>query len=103
MSQIKRFEHARSSARFSVADFGAVGDGVSDDAKAVEAAISAAEIAGGGTVDFQKGIYKCMGVKPKSLVTLQGSGWGETILKGFNNQSDQAIIDGTGFYSETRR
>jgi hypothetical protein len=85
--------------RFPVSDFGAVGDGISDDSKAVADAISAADTAGGGTVDFQKGIYKCMGVKPKSLVTLQGRGWGETIIKGFDNKSDQAIIDGTGFYT----
>ncbi|MCL1978416.1 MAG: right-handed parallel beta-helix repeat-containing protein [Candidatus Bathyarchaeota archaeon] len=101
MSQIRRFKHDRSSVRFSVGDFGAVGNGVSDDTKALNDAISATEAAGGGTVDFQRGVYKCMGVKPKSLVTLQGRGWGETILKGFNNQSDQAIIDGTGYYSQT--
>ncbi len=86
--------------RFSISDFGAVGDGVNDDTKAFNDAISAAETAGGGTVDFQKGTYRCMGVKPKSLVTLQGRGWGETIIKGFNNKSNQAIIDGTGFYSQ---
>lgn len=100
MSQIKRFEHERSSMRFPVREFGAVGDGVSDDSKAIEAAISAAEKAGGGTVDFQKGVYKCMGLKPKSLVSFQGRGWGETVLKGFDNHSDQAIVDGTGCYSE---
>jgi hypothetical protein len=100
MSQIKRFEHERSSMRFPIKDFGAVGNGVSDDSKAFSDAISAAEAAGGGTVDFDQGVYRCMGVQPKSFVTLQGRGWGETVIKGFDNKSNQAIIDGTGCYSQ---
>jgi hypothetical protein len=60
----------------------------------------AAETAGGGTVIFPKGTYKCMAIRPKSMVTLQGSGWGESVLKGFDDKSNNAIIDGTGYFSE---
>jgi polygalacturonase len=98
MSHIKKFEHKRSSARFNIADFGAVADNQFDDTKAINDAISAAEEAGGGIVDFPRGTYKCMAVRPRSYVSLQGAGWGESILKGFNDQSDKAIIDGTGDY-----
>jgi|GEM_PF-1412089 hypothetical protein len=100
MSQIRRFEHKRSSARFNAIDFGAKADGVHDDSKAINDAISAAADAGGGTVDFPRGIYRCMAIRPKSMVTLQGSGWGETVLKGFDDKSNNAIVDGTGYYSQ---
>lgn len=42
---------------FNVKDFGAVGDGATDDAVAVQAAIDAAAEAGGGTVWFPPGEY----------------------------------------------
>jgi hypothetical protein len=102
MSHIKKFEHKRFSARFNLADFGAKGDGVTDDTEAVNSAIQAAANSGGGTVDFPQGTYKCIGVRPKSMVTLQGSGWGESILKGFNNKSNSAIIDGTGYFTQKK-
>lgn len=42
---------------FNVLDYGAVGDGATDDATAIQAAIDAAEAAGGGTVVLPKGTF----------------------------------------------
>lgn len=42
----------------SVKDFGAVGDGVTDDTAAIQAAIDAIEAAGGGTIFFPYGDYR---------------------------------------------
>ncbi len=100
MSNIKKYEHKRSSVHFDVAEFGTVGNGVADDTKAINEAILAAEASGGGIVIFPKGTFKCMAVRPKSAVTLQGQGWGESILKGFDDKSDNGLIDGTGYFSE---
>jgi len=44
---------------FPVTDYGALGDGANDDTAAVNLAIVAAIAAGGGTVFFPRGVYKC--------------------------------------------
>lgn len=99
MSRDKKHEPFFSS-WLDVTDFGAAGNGVNDDSKAINDAISRAEEAGGGTIFFPKGIFKCMSIRPKSGVTLQGLGWGASVLKGFDDQSDNAIIDGTGYFTQ---
>jgi hypothetical protein len=100
LSHIKKYEHKRSSMRFDVTEYGAVADGETDDTAAINKAITAAKDAGGGVVFFPRGTYRCMAVRPKSYVSLQGTGWGESILKGFNDHSNNALIDATGDYSE---
>ena len=43
--------------QFNVRDFGAKGDGVAKDTAAIQAAVDAAESAGGGTVEIPAGTY----------------------------------------------
>lgn len=101
MSIFKDLERKLSPAWFDVTDYGATGNGIVDDSKAINAAVSAAHGAGGGEVFFPKGTYKCMAVRPLSQVTLRGQGWGKSVLQGFNDKSDRGIIDGTGYFSES--
>src|ERR687887_91888 len=57
---------------FDVRDFGAAGDGVTDDAPAVNQATAAANSAGGGMVRFGPGTYLAGGsIHMLSKVTLQ--------------------------------
>ncbi|WP_040261690.1 putative Ig domain-containing protein [Pseudomonas massiliensis] len=74
---------------FNVKDFGAVGDGVTDDTAAMQAAIDAAAAAGGGTVFVPSGTYiVSAGEEPsdgclmlKSNVYMEGEGAGKTTVK----------------------
>ncbi|GAB3466185.1 M10 family metallopeptidase C-terminal domain-containing protein [Azotobacter salinestris] len=74
---------------FNVKDFGALGDGISDDTAAIQAAIDAAHAAGGGTVYLPAGEYRVSGGEEpsdgclmlKSNVYLAGAGMGETVIK----------------------
>lgn len=69
---------------FDVRQYGAVGDGVADDTSAIQSAINAAVVAGGGVVSFKAGIYRI--TAPLSLVEVRdiaffGAGRFSTIIR----------------------
>jgi polygalacturonase len=64
---------------FNVRNFGAQGDGVTMDTKAINDAIDAASKEGGGTVFFPAGMYASYSIRLKSNITLY-IGQGATIL-----------------------
>ncbi|MBD1554162.1 glycosyl hydrolase family 28-related protein [Pseudomonas typographi] len=74
---------------FNVKDYGAVGDGVTDDTAAIQAAVDAAAAAGGGQVYVPSGTYIVSGgdepsdgcIVLKSNVYMYGDGMGESTLK----------------------
>lgn len=86
----------------SVKDFGAVGDGVTDDTAAIQAAVDAVFAAGGGTVFFPAGEYGVgtTPIQPKTNVSFNGVGRG-SVLKIITTsatsciRSDVAVSDVT--------
>ena len=56
---------------YNVHDFGAKGNGVHIDSRAINEAISQAAYEGGGTVRLPAGVYLCYSVRLKSNITLQ--------------------------------
>lgn len=67
---------------YNVKSYGAVGDGVTNDASAITAAITAAQAAGGGTVFFPPGIYTIGAtVTMTSLVSFQGAGAAISVIR----------------------
>lgn len=59
----------------SAKDFGAKGDGVTDDSIAVQSIINTLSAQGGGVIYFPKGIYR-LNVVLKKYVSLVGASWG---------------------------
>lgn len=68
-----------------VFDYGAVADGVTDTTTEIQAAIDAAEAAGGGTVFLQAGTYKVTGLTINGHVKLSGSSDGEVVIYSTSN------------------
>ena len=68
---------------YNVRNFGAVGDGKALDSPAINKAIEAAAAAGGGTVLFPPGIYRCFSIRLKSNICLN-IGQSATILAADN-------------------
>uniref|UniRef100_UPI0032DF7C1B glycosyl hydrolase family 28-related protein n=1 Tax=Azotobacter salinestris TaxID=69964 RepID=UPI0032DF7C1B len=74
---------------FNVKEYGAKGDGNTDDTDAIQAAIDAASKAGGGTVYLPAGEYRVSGgdeasdgaLMIKSNVYMAGAGMGQTVIK----------------------
>ncbi len=94
---VERTLNARLGDALSVKDFGAVGDGVTDDAAAIQAAINAANTQGGGTVFVPYGTYLVgAAVTLKSNVYLEGQGTTTIKLKTGTNTS---VLEGQSFSS----
>src|SRR5665811_1372036 len=76
--------HKKANYVFDVKDYGAVGDGVTDDSAAIQAAIDGAA-AGGGTVFFPKGIYRCDTTlnANHSNIVYRGVGRGASLLRNY--------------------
>ena len=81
-SAVTRTWQTKAADIFSVKDFGATGDGTTNDTAAIQAAINAAGTAGGGQVFFPAGTYRLnSGISwTYSNVHLVGSGQGVTII-----------------------
>ena len=80
---------AKLSEMYSVLDFGAVGDGTTDDTSAIQNAINAVGTNGGGIVYFPEGTYKTTAVLTMTSlgVTLLGAGRSTTIVASSNTQN----------------
>lgn len=77
-----------------VKDYGAIGDGSTDDTAAIQAAINAMSTAGGGEIHFPKGTYKITSsLALKSNVKLIGEGK-KSVLK-VGAASAYALLNGT--------
>lgn len=88
----------------SVKDFGAVGDGTTDDTAAIQAAINSVrgtQPKGGGVVYFPKGTYRTSGpIEVYSDVYLKGDGFTQTYIKPLDSAvfaTNEAVIQSVDF------
>ncbi len=71
--------------------YGAVMDGVTDDSGAIQAAINAAETAGGGQVRLGSGVYRAYNLRLPSIVQLVGNSRGSTFIKAPNGATGYVV------------
>lgn len=84
---------------FNVKDFGAFGDGITDDRPAIQAALDAAVAAGGGIIYLPKGVYVIASYTTSlyaltlgSGITVRGDGPGATQLKILASRPNTALF-----------
>lgn len=82
---------------FDVTVYGAVGDDTTNDTTAIQAALDAADTAGGGVVFFPNGIYKVnAALVTYEKVSLLGEGSGVSIIKQYSTSADTLTLSGAG-------
>jgi Endopolygalacturonase len=72
VKELTAAEYLQNAGLYNVMDYGATGDGATDDTAAIQEAIDAASDAGGGTVWFPPGVYLALALQGKSNVNLLG-------------------------------
>lgn len=77
--------------KVSVREFGAIGDGVSDDTYAIQRAIDSVALYGGGVVTVPVGVYLNRGIILHGNVSLQGDSMVASVLKQAENSGTAAI------------
>lgn len=85
---------------FNVKKYGAKGDGITDDTTAIQAAIDAANVAGGGVVMFPPGAYLSGVLNHKTDVWLMGAGMEATTLKAKSGLNDNVLAGVTINYAK---
>lgn len=99
--------NAKSNNVYNVKDYGAVGDGTTNDTTAIQTAINAVKVAGFGTVYFPDGTFVITGSltipsNPQCDISLEGEGSNITIIKQTSNTN--AIYfdmnDGSGWAND---
>ncbi|HVS78815.1 MAG TPA: glycosyl hydrolase family 28-related protein [Candidatus Saccharimonadales bacterium] len=78
---------------YNVMDYGAAGDGSTDDTDAIQAAIDAAAGDGGGKVYFPNATYITSQLTIKNHVWLQGEGWYSSVLKLKAGTNDHMLVN----------
>lgn len=85
----------------SVKDFGAVGDGVTDDTNAIQAAIDVVTV-GGGIVFIPKGVYQVTNITLKDGVTLQGEGAFASVIRATSATATVVTMNASSFLRELK-
>jgi hypothetical protein len=87
------------SKRFDVRDFGAKGDGATDDTGAIQAALAAARTNGGGVVWLPRGVYSICGelvMPPKTVLKGESRETVEIVVPWITTEDIDAVIAGDG-------
>ena len=79
-----------------VKEYGAVGDGVTDDTAAIQAALDAAHIAGGGVIFFPEGTYLTDQLSVYSNTILTGTGNGSVLKLSVGAEEQHLLFIGDG-------
>lgn len=76
---------------FNVKDYGAVGDGVTNDTASIAKAVKAAQVSGGGTIYFDRGTYLINSIHIPENISVLGAGRGEATLIRNDNKDEAAL------------
>jgi len=96
MALTKATNRMISGAVFNVLDYGAVGNGSTDDTASVQSAINAASSAGGGTVYFPSGTYKVTKQSALDRTDYPGISGGPTKIGACLEMKSNVHLDGDG-------
>ena len=81
--------------KVSIRDFGAVGDGLTDDTQAIQDAIDSVSFYGGGVVEVPVGVYIVNGLFIESDITLQGESCNDSAIK-LKSGSNTSVVSVSG-------